>query len=1078
MWRCLGRFGRCLLFLRLFLSAGLSLAYLTHTFPAHAVDPPPNIVLIFSDDQGWTSTSVQMDPNIPESKSDFIQTPSLERLAAVGMRFGSAYAEPICTPSRAALQTGKSPAQLQMTDITAAAEYDNSWYGRRYNGEPLSPPIQPRNLIFDQDTIAEHLKQVASAYKSAHFWKWDVSRDGSAASHGYDFTTFTHDSSEYGPGGDPKKIFSATDTAIDFMDDRVNAGEPFYLQISHFAPHGPYEARPATLDKYNNLPPGIRHDNPLVAAMTEDLDTGVGMLLDKIDQLGIKNNTYVIYMSDNGGVASLGTGNNAPLFQAKGTVFEGGVRVPMIVSGPGIEAGSFSNVPVTIRDIFATVSDLVGNPSPLAPDLESASLVPLFENGGQLPVGMDSLQRGFAPNGEIFFYSPHYQQQPAGFTDRLPQSAVRDGDFKLVRLFGENDQPDQVFLFDLAANVTESQDLNSPLNLADEMPGKTAQLLAKLDKWLEDTDASLPYQVWDDIELQWDAQSPGSDPDAWRSTIDVDQFFRERWEKAIGQVGPTRIQVESHQPKLADHAFRFDGSQGLTRHFFHVSDNKLPDVYDADHSATFEFWLQTDDLTQEQLIFETGDSYAGLSVTLGDGDGDGVHDEVRVRVKGGDDGGQSSLVVTSELDKFADPTKDFVQVSVVVNDDDSDRYLELYVNGALFGRADGVAGPGGRLSWDDWNIDLDFAGLGMMAGDGIGGTGGAGDQPFAGGNFKGKMALFRYFNHALNSSTIQSHYNSVLAPVGSGVRSATGDSAIPPQRPTDVSLTQFESSALMVVHERDDLLDAALPVDALVQGATLLSDPSQATPGELPAGANFSSFLLQFDPLGQSPGTLETVVGSIDFEGEILAILFDPATLAATDNLLGSIGDYGVITDRGLLLGSEGFLGVSTDRHTLSFGLNLPGDELLQFRVLTEFISEADFNADGLVDSSDLSLWESAYGLTDVGDADGDGDTDGDDFLRWQQLYNGVPAPSADFDNSGQVDGTDLTIWEASFGVNESGDADRDGDTDGMDFLIWQQQFTGSALLAALTEVPEPSSSLLLVGLAAIVTLVRFRADS
>lgn len=956
----------------------------------------PNIVLIYADDQGWTNTSVQMDPNIPESKSDFIQTPRLEQLASEGMRFSNAYAEPICSPSRVALQTGKSPAQMQMTDIIAAGKYDNTWYGPRYTGEYLSPPLQAKELSLDQDTIAEHLKAVAPEYVSANFLKWHVSYDHNAFDYGYDYAQLTHASSEYGPDGDPKRIFSVTDTAIDFMQDRVNAGEPFYLQISHSAPHNVFEARPATLDKYNNLTPGVRHDDPLYAAMSEDLDTGVGMVLDEIQNLGIKDNTYVIYMSDNGGIAALGTGINAPLYQAKGTVFEGSVRVPMIVAGPGIEAGSVSDIPVTIRDLFATFSDIVGNESPLAPDLESASLVPIFENGGKLPQGIDSLQRAFAPNGEIFFHSPHYQGQPEGFTNRSPQSAVRDGDYKLVRVYGENGQPDKVFLYNLAQNITETEDPNSPLNLADQMPAKTAQLLSKLDRWLQDSDASMPYKVWDDIELRWDADAPGKDTVAWRSTIDVDSFFRERWVPDLGQSGPTRVQVNPHQPHLASRAIRFDGTQGLTRHLFHVSDNSLPDIYDADHSATFEFWLRTDGLTQEQLLFETGDSYAGLSVSLGDADSDGVHDEVRVRVKGGNDGGQSNLVVTSELDEFADPTKDFVQVSVVVSDDDLDRYLELYVNGALFGRADGLAGPGGRLSWDDWTTDQDFAGLGMPGGEGVGGTGGTGDQPFTAGNFTGEMTLVRYFNHALQPETIQSHYNEVLYPVGFGIDTLSSSAAIPLVRPTNVSLGALESSQLLVMHERSDKLDASLDVDALISGATVLSDPNGVMPGQLAAGTKFSSFLVQFDPLGSTGGSLESAVGSIDFEGEILAVLFRSISLAESDSLLGSIGDYGDTFDRGLFLGPEGFLEVSADGKSLDFELNSPTDEMLQFRVMTKLIEEADFNADGEVDALDLADWELAYSTSSVGDADGDGITTGLDFLIWQeQFWRHTSAPSS-----------------------------------------------------------------------------------
>lgn len=943
----------------------------------------PNIVVIYVDDQGWTGTSVQMDPDIPESKSDFIQTPRLEQLASEGMRFSNAYAEPSCSPSRAAMQTGMSPAQLQMTDVSAASKYNNSWYGPRYNGEPLTPPIQPRNLPLDQDTIAEHLKGVAPEYVTAQFLKWHLSLDSHGDNfsdwYGYDYFRLTHSSSEYLPGEDPGQIFSTTDTAIDFMRDRVDADEPFYMQVSHFAPHTPWQARPATLEKYQNLPPGTNHKNPLYAAMTEDLDTGVGMLLDEIESLQIEDNTYVVYLSDNGGIAALGPGVNAPLYHSKGTVYEGGIRVPMIVSGPGIQSGSVSDVPVTIRDLFATVSDWAGNSEPLHSDLESASLVPILENGGELPAGMNSLSRGFAPNGEIFFHSPHYNQQPPGFTDRSPQSAVRDGDYKLVRMYGENGQPDKVFLYNLAQNITETEDPNSPLNLAEQFPAKTTELLSKLDKWLDDTDASMPYQVWDDIELRWDAATPGADANAWRSTINVDNFFRERWAAGLGQTGPTLVSADRHQPLLPTDAFHFDGTQGLTRHFFHVSDNALPDVYDADHSATFEFWLRTDNLSQEQLIFETGDSYAGLSLSLGDGDSDGDFDDLRVVVEGGVDGGESSLVVTSELDKFADPTKDFVHVAIVVSDEDSDRYLELYVNGALFGREDGTSGAGGRLSWDDWNPDLDWAGLGMAGGHGVGGSGTSGDKPFTNGNFRGEISLIRYFNTALQPAVIESHFNEVLHPADYGIHSFSGDVLIPDSRPADVSLNSYESNSMMVVHERNDVLDASLAVDALV------FNPTDITPGSLPAGTEFTSYLFQFDPLSNDGGTEESVFGTIRFSQEIIAILLDPNSLAGSDPLLGSLGNYGLEADRGVALSGDDILAVSADLKTLLFDLDAWGDEQLQFRVLTEQVLEADFDRDGDVDGDDLALLETSYGLDDGADADFDGLSTGLDFLEWQR---------------------------------------------------------------------------------------------
>ncbi len=718
----------------------------------------PNIIVVYVDDQGWNGTSVQMDPDIPESKSDFYQTPNLEALAASGMRFSNAYSSaPVCSPSRAALMTGKSSAQLQFTDIVGST-VGSSRFNSLYVGKPLTSPTSPLHLASEEISIAERLKEASSSYRTALAGKWHLSTGGiiNAKVQGFD--------EWIGPGDtpadqDPKDIFDFTNASLQFMEDSVQAEQPFLTIISHFAVHWPWEARQELIDKYEALPPGERHSDPVFAAMTEDLDNSLGMVMDKVSELGITDNTYIIYTSDNGSIYALGEDENDPLYNHKGTVYEGGIRVPMVITGPGITPGSVCDVPVVGHDLFATISSLAGITTPLPDGVESGDLTPLLENGGVLPEGLDAISRGYAPDGELFFHYPHYINGGEG--PRVPASAIRYGDYKLIRIYGENQQPDTLLLFNLAQTVEEDADPNSPLNLADDMPTLAAQLNARLEQWLQDTDASKPYDVATNIQLKWDAGDAGNIDNGWRSVIDVDQLQRETWTKMEDTAAPAVVDTGSAAlPK----AFVFDGNDGMTRRFFHVSDPVYPDLYDADHSASLEFWIRMDGLDNEQVLFESGDETSGLSLTVGDADSDGLYDDLRFRVLGTDG---NYLSLTTPLTGAVDPTSEFIQLTAVFSDDPSDRYFEIYINGQLQARVDGVLGTD-EIDWDGY----DEAGLGMIAGTGLGANGGLGDLPFAGGGFRGELALFNYYNYAINASDIISSY---IAIVGSIPGDLNGD---------------------------------------------------------------------------------------------------------------------------------------------------------------------------------------------------------------------------------------------------------------------------------------------------------------
>lgn len=1066
---------------------------------AQAVNPP-NILFVIVDDMSWVGGSVQMDPNIPGSKSDYHQTPRLEQLASQGMVFSNAHgAGPMCSPSRVAIMTGKSPAQLQTTDVRQASYITDKQFTNFYSGFPLTPP-QPNYIFPTETTIIEALKASNPAYRGGYIGKYDWQPNGPYEGADY----FKDHCCQSSSPSDPSQLVSMTSETIQFMNAQVAANKPFFAQVSFDATKAqlnPFnQAFTQTIQDFQALPRGTKHTDPYYAAMVKDMDTHVGILLDQLDTLGVADNTYVIFTSDQGN--SWDGGNhqaNAPLFGGKGSLWEGGLRVPLIVRGPNVAAGTYSDVPVVLTDLFPTFLDLAGSTLPLPPKVEGASLKPLLMNGGDLPAGQTSLQRAYGPNGELYFHYPHYTGRYVAYGQGgyafqptipgdigTPSSAVIDGDYKLIRYYGENGAPDKLLLFNIKDNITETADVNSPLNLASQFPEKVAQLNAKLGTWLKGVDASLPFDVKNNFEMVWNAGSPGSEQYRWRSVNDVNFYDREVWIPHGGVVlpagtpgaNPTRVAATPFQPGLPKNAMSFDGNDGLSQRYFQVSDPKLPTVFDGDHSATFETWVKFDALNANQLIFEAGAAEQGLSLTVGDGDGDSVADEVRFRVLGK---AGNQLTVTAPMNSFADPTQDFVQLTTVVNDAPGARFIELYVNGALMARADGASNFG-MLDWDSFYR----ASLGRLSApdatytDTIGASAGSGPLPFTGGNLQGDLAVFKFLNKALSRDDIRTRYNAVLSPVSWGLDQLAGQSAIPIYRPANLTLGAAESSKLLVIQERNDVLKSAISVDALV---TAGSGPIDPTPGNLPqlaAGTAFSSYLLHYDPLGSSAG-MQLVTGSVTFDENIIALLFGGQQLALTDKSLGSIGNYGLTAPRGVTWSNGDYMTIASNQRTLNFSLSTVGTDLLQFRVLTNLATtpgpptdpspsaDADFNDDGVIDAADLLVWKTSFGMDAGADADGDGDSDGADYLVWQRTLGTsvgsiVESSPTDFNRDGHVDGADLLVWKSAFGNNSAADADGDGDSDGADYLAWQQaaQLGNSAANAA--SVPEPAAGVLIMG--------------
>ena len=414
----------------------------------------PNIIFMLSDDQGWNGLSVAMHPEMAGSKGEIFHTPNLEKLAVQGMRFSSAYAPaPVCSPTRISIQTGKSPAQLHWTKAAPAVP-----------GRKLIEPRLIKDLSKDEVTIGELLKQ--EGYATAHYGKWHIAGGGPGA-HGYD----EHDGDTGNENAfkftdpNPVDIFGMAERAAKFMKKSKLANKPFYIQLSWNALHAAELANKATLAKYEKLATN-NSKQAATAAITEDLDSGVGKVLEAVDQLGLSENTYIIYMSDNG---SGGGGRRGGLSGGKGSVWEGGIRVPLIVRGPKVTANSWCHAPVVGYDFLPTLCALAGVPSKELPrDIEGGDITSLLHHSGE---GVVKRQRE-----ELVFHFPHYQ------SDDGPHSAIRLGNLKLIHFYEDN----RVALFDLAKDIGEREDL------AQQMPKDVQELKGRLDQYLAAINAQLP----------------------------------------------------------------------------------------------------------------------------------------------------------------------------------------------------------------------------------------------------------------------------------------------------------------------------------------------------------------------------------------------------------------------------------------------------------------------------------------------------------------------------------------------------------------------------------------------------------
>ncbi len=433
----------------------------------------PNIIVIMADDLGM------MDLHCYGNEG--LDTPALDQLAREGMRFTDAYAAaPVCSPTRAAMMTGQSPARLKLTNH-APGNKD----GFSIEASDLQEPETVRNLALSYVTIAERLSD--AGYTSAHIGKWHLSYMARNDKSGLTEPELRpeHQGFHINVGGcfrgGPPSYFAPygipaleekkkgeylperlADEAIAFV--KRHKDQSFFLNWWPYSVHYPMQAREALIEKYRKRKgPGIK--DPIYAAMIEAMDTNIGRFLKSLDEEGLRDNTLIIFKSDNGGY----NGDNRPLRGVKGMLLEGGVRIPWIVRWPGkVEAGSVCHVPVISTDCYPTLLE-VANLAPTAEQkTDGESLLPLFTQSGGLK--RDSIFIHY-PN-----YAFHKRNRLGGF--------VREGDFKLIKRYGSG----RLELYNL------KQDIGEKKNLAKTSPKLAARLESKLEDWLLETGASMPVR--------------------------------------------------------------------------------------------------------------------------------------------------------------------------------------------------------------------------------------------------------------------------------------------------------------------------------------------------------------------------------------------------------------------------------------------------------------------------------------------------------------------------------------------------------------------------------------------------------
>ena len=459
---------------------------LAHVHAADEAKRRPNIVFILADDLGWRDLS--------NEGSTYYESPHIDRIAAAGMKFTRGYATcQVCSPSRASILTGKYPPNHGITTWIGDAS-GKSWSGRGRHDSHL-PAEYDRNLRASEITLAEVLRE--NGYRTFFAGKWHLGSKGSwPTDHGFDvnkggwdvgsprggfFAPWQNPNLESGPAGESLTLRLGRETA-NFIE--ANKDKPFLAYLSFYTVHGPIQTTPKLWEKYRDkaVSAGLAgerflfdrrlnvrqvQDCPIYGGMVETMDDAVGIVLRKLDELGLSDNTIVCFTSDNGGVSSgdAYSTSNTPLRGGKGRQWEGGIREPFYINAPGVtKSGSTSAVPVNGIDWYPTLLELAGISVPKKQDVDGVSMVPLLKGGA-------------IADRPLYWHYPHYGNQGGE-----PSSIITQDDWKLI--YYHEDGRDE--LYHLTKDPAEKHDL------ARREPRKAKALRAKLDAWLKSTDAKLP----------------------------------------------------------------------------------------------------------------------------------------------------------------------------------------------------------------------------------------------------------------------------------------------------------------------------------------------------------------------------------------------------------------------------------------------------------------------------------------------------------------------------------------------------------------------------------------------------------